>query len=167
MELNRISDSRLDKMRSETVRRITWLGTALLFTGFLSSILTSGGLFGSDYCRATVVRVIPSEQTGSLPHCVVARSDAGQVEAIVRRGDMTQYRNGDRVTLCQPFGPPYVIHGVKGVAYLGMSKASLPALVLGLALLISGPAIMIVKKKDHNTSAGIRKSADGLQKPSM
>ena len=120
---------------------------ALLTVGLLSGLLAARGLFGTDYFRASVVRVIPaSDPAGGMPRCLVSRPDGREGEAIICRGDNTKYNPGDRITVCQPFGPSFVIPGIGGVVYFGMSRSSLPATVLGLVLLIAGVAARVVKR---------------------
>jgi len=125
-------------MKRLSGKLIIRIAIVLMLGGVVSKFMTSHGIFGTDYIRASVIRVISTEQTRGLPRCLVTDPNGREHKAIIRRGDNRQYQPGDRVTVCLPFGPPHIVAGVGGLVAPVADKAFLPCLILGLIVLIIG-----------------------------
>ena len=121
------------------------LGLAILAAVLLGSIYTAGGLFGSDYYRARIIRDV-SDQT-SPPRVVVSDPRGQEQEVIVLTHDKSGYTAGDRVVVCQPFGPPFLVPGFRGLSSFYFRSIRLPAAVIGIGLAGVGAAGLLYTRR--------------------
>ncbi len=123
------------------------LGLAILAVVLLGSIYTAGGLFGSGYYRARVIRDVPAQTS---PSRVVVSDPRGQEqEVIVLTHDKSGYIAGDRVVVCQPFGPPFIVPGFRGFGSFYFRVIRLPAAVIGVGLLAAGAASLLCTRRNR------------------
>jgi len=116
-------------------------GTVLLSFPVVVSVGTAAGLFGTQYYLARVTRIIPEAER--KPWCplawvVVNAPEDRDIQVIVMRGDRRQYKVGDRVVVCQPFGPPYIVPGAIGRLVWLARLMRLPMVLLGVFVFFTG-----------------------------